>query len=435
MRRWMKAAAVYAEPQVLAILFLGFSAGIPLSLTGQTLQVWMREQGVSLTGIGLYSLVGLPYVFKFLWAPLVDAVRLPFFSRRFGRRRGWLIAAQLAVAAAIVALGLNDPLAHPVLTAALATLVAFCSATQDIVVDAFRVESLTPERNAAGMANYVAGYRVANLVATAGAFELTNFWQQSGYAGAAGWGVTYTVMAVCIGIGSLAALLAREPVVTPAAVHSGYTPFRQRFGDAVIEPFRDFMRQPHWLAALAFVILFKFGDSFAGVMTAPFVIDIGFDKTEYGRVVKIFGFGATLLGGFIGGYLARALSLRRALLLAAVLQLASNFMFVWLAEAGPQLWLLVLTVAIENLTGGGGTVIFVAYLSGLCRNPAYTATQYALLSALSAVGRTFLASFAGLNADLLGWTNFFLLTVAAAVPGLILLLWLNRFQERKGMEQ
>ena len=424
MGNWRAAALVYLEPRVLAMLFLGFSAGVPLALTGQTLQVWMREAGVSLAVIGYFALVGTPYTLKFLWAPAVDAVRIPLLTRWLGRRRSWLVATQVLLAVAILLLGLNDPIARPELTALLAILVAVCSATQDIVIDAFRVESLEQSRLAAGMANYVAGYRVALLVSTAVAFEIASRFQLDGFPGSAGWGATYAIMAALIGVGLIVACLSREPE-QPAGRTAPET-LAGRFRTAVVDPFRDFVQRPDWLAILLFVTLFKFGDAFAGVMTAPFVIDIGFDKTDYGRVVKVFGFFATLLGGFLGGYLFRLVSVPTALWTAGILQLVSNFMFVWLAEAGPQMGLLIATVAIENLTGGIGTVVFVAYLSSLCENRSYTATQYALLSALSAVGRTNLSAFAGKLAEEVGWTWFFLASVGLAIPGLTLLAWIAR---------
>jgi MFS transporter, PAT family, beta-lactamase induction signal transducer AmpG len=426
MRRVLAAAAVHLEPRVVAVLFLGFSSGIPLALTGQTLSVWLRETGVSLTVIGLFALVGLPYVLKFLWAPVIDAVPVPVLTRLLGRRRGWLIATQLALLASVVALGGNDPLANPFATALLALVVAFCSASQDVVVDAFRVESLEKSQFAAGMANYVAGYRVALLVSTAGAFELASLLQHGGLAGRLGWAATYAAMAALVLAGSIAVLLSKEPEHAPPSGEPQGQTLGKRLLAAAVDPLRDFLRRPDWLAILLFVMLFKFADAVAGVMTAPFVLDIGFDKTDYGRIVKLFGFAATLIGGFAGGALYRVAGERPSLWIAGILQGASNLMFVWQAQAGPDLNLLIATIGVENLSGGLGTVVFVAYLSGLCRNRAYTATQYAMLSAVSAVGRTVLSASSGWIADRSGWTAFFLLTTVAAVPGLILLAYLGR---------
>lgn len=434
MRRWLAAVAVYAEPRVLAILFLGFTAGLPLALTGQTLSVWLKEEGLSLAAIGAFALVGLPYVLKFLWAPVVDAVRVPVLGRLLGRRRGWLVTTQLLLMAAIVALGRHNPVADPWLTAMLAFTVAVCSATQDIVIDAFRIESLEERDYAAGMANYIAGYRVAMLISSFGVFELADYFQRSGALGPAGWSRAYYAMAGLVLIGVVTALLSREPAAGGGEEPTDAT-LARRFAGAVLRPFADFIRRRGWLAILLFVMLFKFGDAFAGIMTAPFVLDLGFDKTDYGRVVKLFGFVATLTGGFLGGYVHRLTEGRPVSLWSAgLLQMVSNLMFVWLAVAGRDYGVLVLTIAVENLTGGYATVIFVAYLSGLCRNRDYTATQYALLSALSAVGRTVLSASSGAFAEAMGWPSFFLLTTVAAVPGLVLLWWLGRHAEaRPGM--
>ena len=386
----------------------------------------MKEEGVSLTAIGLFALVGLPYVIKFAWAPLVDAARIPFLTRWLGRRRAWLITTQLALIAAIVALGSVDPVAVPAVSAALALAVAFCSASQDIVIDAFRIESLPDDRQAAGMANYVAGYRVALLVSTAGMFEVVAMFQGAGLVGTAGWFAGYAIAASLIAIGMVTVLLSREPDDPGQEARARHARERGAFAAAVIDPFREFVSRPMWLAVLLFVMLFKFGDAFAGIMTAPFVLDIGFDKTDYGRIVKLFGLIAVLLGGFTGGYVYRVAGIVRSLWIAGIIQMLSNLMFVLQANVGADYGLLVLTIGVENFTGGIGTVIFVAFISGLCRERAYTATQFALLTALSAVGRTVLSASAGWFADTIGWQSFFLLTTAAAVPGLLLLWWLAR---------
>ena len=390
----------------------------------------MKEEGVSLTAIGLFALVGLPYVLKFTWAPLIDAVHVPGLTRWLGRRRAWLITTQLALIAAIVGLGSIDPVAAPVTTAALALAITFCSASQDIVVDAFRIESLSEERQAAGMANYVAGYRVALLISTAGMFEIVAIVQAGGMAGSAAWFVGYAIAAALIAIGMVTVLLSDEPDglddQTACSQSADHFASGSAFLAAVIDPFREFLQRPMWVGVLLFVMLFKFGDAFAGIMTAPFVLDIGFDKTDYGRIVKVFGFAAVLIGGFAGGYVYRVAGTITSLWIAGLVQMLSNLMFVWQAVAGADYSLLVLTIGVENFTGGLGTVIFVAFISSLCRDRAYTATQFALLSALAAVGRTVLSASAGWFADTIGWPAFFVLTTGAAVPGLLLLWWLVR---------
>ena len=311
----------------------------------------MKEEGVSLTAIGLFALVGLPYVLKFTWAPLIDAVHVPGLTRWLGRRRAWLITTQLALIAAIVGLGSIDPVAAPVTTAALALAVTFCSASQDIVVDAFRIESLSEERQAAGMANYVAGYRVALLISTAGMFEIVAIVQAGGMAGSAAWFVGYAIAAALIAIGMVTVLLSDEPDglddQTACSQSADHFASGSAFLAAVIDPFREFLQRPMWVGVLLFVMLFKFGDAFAGIMTAPFVLDIGFDKTDYGRIVKVLGFAAVLIGGFAGGYVYRVAGTITSLWIAGLVQMLSNLMFVWQAVAGADYSLLVLTIGVE----------------------------------------------------------------------------------------
>jgi PAT family beta-lactamase induction signal transducer AmpG len=275
------------------------------------------------------------------------------------------------------------------------------------------------------MADYVAGYRVAILVSAAGALELTSALQRGGETGMAPWFGTYAIMAALMLVGVATVLLSHEPSVARATTTPGS--LQGRFGAVVRDPFADFIRRPGWLLILLFVVFFKFGDALAGNMTAAFVLrGVGFEKTEYARVVKVFGFAAVLIGGFVGGWVYRVVGTVRSLWIAGMAQMISNLLFVWQARVGRELSALMLTIGVENLAGGLGSVIFVAYLSGLCRNRAYTATQYALLSALAAVGRTVLASSGGWFAEELGWVSFFLLTTAAALPGLALLWWLTR---------
>lgn len=412
---------VYVQPRVAAMLLLGFSSGLPLALTGATLQVWMKDAGVSLSTIGLYALVGIPYVLKFLWAPLVDALPLPFLTRRLGRRRAWLVASQAGLMAAVIAMGQADPVKAPLVLAGLALLVAFLSATQDIVIDAFRVESLEADQQAAGMANFVAAYRVALLVSTAGAIELYALLGAMDISGPSGWSVVYIALAMLMLVGMTAVLLSTEPE-GPDQTAGGALPLWQ----TALRPFTEFSQRQGWFAILVFVLLFKLGDAAAGVMTAPFVLDLGFEMTTYGRVVKGIGLIAVLAGGFAGGFAARSMGTITALWIAGVTQMASNAMFVWLANTGPDLNLLIATIGVENFTGGFGTVVFVAYLSALCQERAYTATQFALLTSLAAVGRTILSSVTGYVVEAAGWPGFFTLSMLAAVPGLLFLWWLTR---------
>jgi MFS transporter, PAT family, beta-lactamase induction signal transducer AmpG len=447
---WRESLAVYLQPRVLIVMLLGFSSGLPLALSGSTLLVWMREAGVDLGTIGLFALVGTPYTLKFLWAPLVDALHVPFFTHAFGRRRGWLVFSQLLLIGAILLLALTDPAHSPLFVALGALLVAMMSSTQDIVVDAFRVESLPENEQAAGMASYVAAYRIGMLVSTAGVLFLVTAFESTGIGRNSAWMWGYVVMAALVLIGTITALLATEPEASKQAeenqdfelpqsqkpwlsflldvIRRIFPPelLETRFARTAIRAFFDFLERKDALTVLAFVVLFKFTDAFSGTMTAPFVIDLGFTRNDYAAIVKGVGLAATLIGGFAGGYVARRYSLATSLWIGGVLQASSNLAFAWLAHVGVNQWALALAISVENFTGAIGTVIFVAYLSALCQNPLHTATQYALLTALSAVGRTYLSSGAGYVAAATGWPLFFGISVLVAIPSLMLLAWLQK---------
>jgi PAT family beta-lactamase induction signal transducer AmpG len=428
MTRLWRTLKVYLEPRVLVILFLGFSAGLPLALSGSTLLFWMAEAGVDIKAIGLFSLVGTPYTIKFFWAPIVDALNVPVLSSLLGRRRGWLVFSQLLLMVAIVFLGTLDPVSAPWWVALGALLVATASATQDIVIDAFRVESLDDDQQAAGMANYVAAYRVGMLVSTAGAIGLVEYFERSGAVSTDLWFYAYCGMAALVLVGIFAVLASKEPATSQAVAAEQEEERFDALGKlwhSAVDAFADFFSKPYAVAILLFVLLFKFCDSFAGVMTGPFVVKIGFERVDYVALVKGVGFAAALLGGFAGGFLARAVPMIKALWIAGILQMASNLVFAWLAWVGVNNAALGLTIAVENFTGGIGTVVFVAYLSTLTRNALHTATQFALLTAFAAVGRTYLASVSGFVVDATGWMWFFIITAIAALPGFALLAWLQ----------
>jgi PAT family beta-lactamase induction signal transducer AmpG len=426
---------VYLELRVLVVLLLGFSSGLPLALAGSTLQAWMTDAGVSLAAIGLFALVGTPYTFKFCWAPFMDAYDAPVLSRLLGRRRGWLVLSQLILIAAILWLGFTDPQTSPWLVALAALVVATASATQDIVIDAYRVESLPPDRQAAASASYVAAYRVGMLVSGAGTLLIVDRLRLAGMADiAAAWRFGFAAMALLILVGVLAAFMGREP--RHAAEKAGDA--ASRLLTVAIAAFRDFLTMRYALLVLLFVLLYKFCDAFAGTLTVPFLLKLGFTKTQYAAIAKGVGFAAALAGGFAGGALARNVSMASCLWIGGILQMLSNLAFSWQALVGVDEWALTLTIVVENFTGGVGTVMFVAYLSALCRNPLHTATQYALLSAFAAFGRTYLSSGAGFIAEETGWVWFFIITAFAALPGLALLAWLQarghfaEFELRRG---
>jgi PAT family beta-lactamase induction signal transducer AmpG len=424
-RSWRGAAAVYADRRMLVILAMGFSSGLPLLLTLGTLDYWMREVGVDLKTIGLFALAGLPYSFKFLWAPVMDHAPLPPFTRLLGRRRGWTLATQLGLAAAIVALGASDPAGAPLATAAAAVAVAFFSASQDVVIDAYRIEILGPDEQGAGAAATQLGYRIGMLASGAGALAL---------AAALPWSTVYAAMAGMVGVGALAVLAAPEPPqphgAAPAAPGSRATGVARILGalrGSVLEPLLDFIGRRGWMAILLLALLYKFGDAVSGKMANPFYVDMGFTKLEVASVTKVWSIVATMAGVAVGGALVAKLGTFRALLAGGVLQAATNLLYSLLAVSGHSVPMLAVAVGADSFTGGLASAAFVAYLSGLC-NARFTATQYALLTSLMAAGRTALSSGSGWLADALGWAPFFALTAALAIPGLLLLLWLMRLE-------
>lgn len=415
---FLHAAAVYRDRRVIAVLFLGFSSGLPLALTFGTLTFWLAEVGIDKGAIGLFALAGTAYGWKFVWAPLVDRLSLPLFTPTFGRRRGWLLFFQLALVASILALGASDPAENLVATAVLAVLVAFCSASQDIMIDAYRVEILEERQQGAGAAVIVIGYRVAMLVSGAGALFL---------AGYAGWFAAYAAMAALILVGVITVLLSEEPhpdALRPVAA-PGKPPF-ERLRETVVEPFAEFLRRNGVGTAaviLLFIMFYKLGDAMLGVMSNPFYVELGFTKEEVASVVKTFGFFATLGGGLLGGILINARGIIPSLWVCGVLQMVSNLVFAVQAWLGHSVAFLAVTIGVENLAGGMGTAAFVAYLSSLC-NVHYTATQYALLTSFMAQTRTVLASGGGFLAESVDWISFFVITTIAAAPALLLLWWL-----------
>jgi len=423
LQTWVKATQVYFEFRVILILLLGFSSGLPLLLVYGTLSAWLHDEGVSLTVIGWFSMASSAYALKFMWAPLVDRCPLPVLTKLLGQRRSWLLFSQICVIAAILLLGGSDPSGDLIWTAKCAVLLAFASATQDIVVDAYRIEVLDEKRMGAGASNYVVGYRIATFVSGAGALIIAD---------QAGWFAAYCVMALLVLVGILATFMGPEPDrdddEQPSRAQNDTGPGSQILRvlkSSVWMPFADFMTRRNWIAVLIFIALYKYGDALLGVMANPFYLDIGFSKTEIGLVTKGFGLAMTILGGVLGGAFVARYGTLNALMIGGILQAASNGVFALQAWVGPELPMLFVTIGIENLTGGIGTIAFVAYLSGLC-NVAYTATQFALLSSLMAFTRTVLASGGGWLADQIDWVSYFLLTGFAAIPGLVMLIWLIR---------
>jgi PAT family beta-lactamase induction signal transducer AmpG len=411
-RGWQRALEVYSDRRVLRILPLGFASGLPLLLTYSTLSTWLKADGISLKAIGAFALVGTPYAFKFVWSPLIDRLPPPL---PFGRRRGWGITIQILLIVAVLALGSCDPKGDLALMGALATLVAFLSASQDIVIDAYRVESLTPEEQGPGAALIQAGYRIAMLIAGAGSLVIAQH---------ASWFAAYAAMAALLLVGLAVFVFAPEPEPS-AAVRRGPESVRAWLKAAIIDPFTDFMRRPLWPVILIFIFGYKLGEALAGRMASPLYIELGFTFDEIAAVSKLFGFFATVGGALLGGALTAKIGPLRALLICGVLQSLGNLAYVLQAVSGHDIHVLALCVAAENLTGGMAAAAMVAYLSSLC-SPAYTATQYALLSSVAVVGLNIVGSSSGALAEALGWVDYFLMTTVVTVPALILLFWISR---------
>jgi len=405
---WRETLAAIFSGRMGVALLMGFASGLPLLLTGSVLQAWLKRSDVDLTSIGLFALVGLPYTLKFLWSPLFDRYAPPLF----GRRRGWLIAMQIALAAALFGLSAADPSPGSLLPVSMAALaVAFFSASQDIVVDAYRRESLSDLELGLGSALYVNGYRVGLLAAGAGGLIL---------AGTYSYEAMYRLMAVVMAACILVSLAAPEPPLPPGRPAT--------LKDAVILPFRDyFTRDGAWLA-LAFILFYKIGDTMASAMTTPFYLDLGYSEVEIGTVVKLFGFWATIIGGTLGGVWILRIGMRRALWLFGVGQMVSTLGFVVLAGITPTTAALATVVAIENFTGGLGTAAFVGFMASLT-DRRFTATQYALLSSLMGVPRVIASAPTGWLAEAMGWGGFFLMCTLIAIPGLALLRWIGRLAD------
>jgi len=385
---------------MLVSFVMGFASGLPLLLTISVLQAWMKDEGVDLSVIGLMALVGLPYTLKFLWAPLFDRFTLPFL----GRRKGWLLVAQITLMLSIVGLGFTNPSNNPWLVAFAAFLVTFFSASQDIVIDAYRREDLADEELGLGSSLYVNGYRLAMLLASGGGLILADV---------TSFRLVYLTMASCMSVGVIATLLTPEPEVPAGSPKS--------LKEAVVDPFKEYFSRTGALWILAFILFYKIGDTMASAMTIPFYLDIGFSKTEIGAVVKLFGFWATIAGSLAGGIFILQCGINRSLWVFGFLQAISTAGFAVLFYIGHSIPALAAVVAFENFSAGLGTSAFVAFMASLT-NKKFTATQYALLSSLMGVPRVFASAPTGFMVEAMGWSGFFIFCALIAIPGMLLLL-------------
>ena len=397
------------RPSVLHVIFsrrmlvafvMGFAGGLPLLLTMGILQAWMMEAGIGLTWIGMITLVQIPYTWKFLWAPFLDRFTPPFL----GRRRGWLFTAQIALMASIAGLGFSDPVKNPWMMIMAAILVAFFSATQDIVIDAYRREDLPDEELGLGSSMYIYGYRLGMLLASGGGMILADHLS---------FPRVYLIMSLCLLPGVVTTLLTPEPSVNVDLPRS--------MKEAMVNPLIDYFKRSGALWILAFILLYKIGDTMASAITTPFYLQIGFSKTEIGAVVKLFGTAATLTGALFGGLLLLKMGINRGLWVFGVLQALSTACFAILARIGYNISMLAGVIGFENLSSGMGTAAFVAFMASIT-NKKFTATQYALLTSLIGLPRALASSVTGLIAKNIGWEGFFIGCTLIAIPGMLLLL-------------
>ena len=425
---WREVFAVYAEAPTLRMLLLGFSAGLPLLLVFGTLSFWLREAGINRTTIGYLSWVGLAYAFKWVWAPLVDRMPIPVLTRLLGRRRSWLLVSQIVIIGALIGIGLTDPrlALTPVVWCALA--IAFGSATQDIALDAYRIESADTDRQAALAAAYQTGYRIAMIWAGAGALWIAARAEVSGVAGyqQGAWQTAYWVMAASMLLGVTTVLLSPEPVARAFKPARNAAEWLQ---GALIEPFADFLRRygKQALLILALIAIYRISDVVMGIMANPFYVDMGYTKDEVAAVTKIYGVIMTLVGAFVGGVLAMRYGVMKVLMLGAVLSAASNLLFAWLSTRGHDVVGLTFVISADNLSSGIASAAFIAYLSSLT-NINYSATQYALFSSMMLLLPKFLAGYSGAYVDAFGYGHFFTATALLGLPVLVLVYLASRIE-------
>ncbi|OUS31630.1 AmpG family muropeptide MFS transporter [Gammaproteobacteria bacterium 45_16_T64] len=440
---WRQSLLSYRHPRVIAMLFFGFSAGLPYLLVFSTLSAWLRDEGVSRTTIGFFSWVGILFSIKVFWAPVIDSKAIPWLTRSLGQRRSWMLVAQVGIAASLVSMAMIEPTSNIETFARLAVLVAFCSATQDICIDAYRIEAVQPELQASMAATYIFGYRLAMLVAGAGAFYIADW---------ASWGMAYLTMAGFMVVGVITTFVVSEPEVVRATEAdplqslvirwADYVPHipwilpRHRvawFLGAVVTPFVEFFKRNGWyaLTILLFISVFRISDITMGVMANPFYLDMGYQKKEIASVAKIFGFFMTIAGSFLGGVLVARFGLFRPLVIGSVMVALTNLIFAWMAGQPHDIALLATVISADNLAGGISNVVFIAYLSSLT-NTSYTATQYALFSSIMTLPGKFIGGFSGIMVDANGYEWFFVYASVLGIPAIGLAIYLM-WRERVGL--
>ncbi|WP_457676831.1 AmpG family muropeptide MFS transporter [Thiolapillus sp.] len=427
---WAESFLVYRNPRVVAMLFLGFSAGLPILLVFGTLSAWLRVEGVDKTTIGFVSWVALAYGLKFFWSPLIDRAPLPVLGKALGQRRSWMLLAQIGVIYGLVGMASSDPVNHLEATILFAVITAFSSATQDITIDAWRIEAIGEDFQGAMAGAYQLGYRLGMIVAGGGAFSLAYYYS---------WPVAYLFMAGFMLIGPVMVMIIGEPEHPAVAAADRSLPplvrLRRWFVAAVINPFREFFQRQgaFALVILAFIMVYRISDITLGVMANPFYIDMGYSELEIGLVTKTVGPFVTIAGALVGGVLVMRYGKMRMLLAGSVLVVLTNLLFAWLATREAELLWLILVVGADNLAAGIATTTFVAYLSGLT-NKAYTATQYALFSSIMLLLAKFVAGFSGMVVDATSYPVFFIYAAALGIPSIGLILVLIRREQREVVE-
>lgn len=400
---------IFTSFRMFTVMVLGFASGLPLGLTGGTLQAWMKTENIDITTIGLFSLVGLPYTLKFIWAPIMDRYVPPMF----GRRRGWMFVTQLGLIMAIIALGFSDPTLTPQYVAFFAVCVAFFSASQDIAIDAYRTEVLHENELGAGAGVYIMGYRIAMIVSGALALIMADH---------LAWSTIYLIMAGCMGVGLLASIFGEEPETNQAAPKT--------LADAVYKPFAEFFKRVGAVEMLIFILIYKIDVAFAMALTTPFMLDLGFTKTDVGAVLKGVGLVATIGGTLMGGALLSKWGIKKSLWVFGIIQGLSGFMFFLLAKVGHSYPMMMAAICVENICSGLATAAFTAFMMNMC-DKRFTATQFALLTSFMALTRIMVQTPSGFIAKNLGWEMYFIVSIVISIPGLLMLLRYDKWQQHQ----
>ena len=400
---------IYYSKKILLVFVMGIASGIPLYMILSTLFIWLTRENIDISTVGLFALTQIPWSLKFTWAPFIDNYKIPILSKFFGQRKSWLLITQILLIFSLILLGFSDPTENLILTASFALLTAFFSANQDIIIDAFRIEILEDELQGAGAAATQFGYRVGGIIAGAGSLYLKSVFS---------WSEVFILIAIVILFLMILCIFVFKT--------DSYRKKKNQNG--LLAPFKEFIKRnstKNLIIILFFIFFFKFGDVVAGIMANPFYVKIGFSNIDIANASKIFGVLMTLLGVFCGGYLVKKIGLINSLIFSGFLQIVSNLLYVLLNVVGPEFKFLLITISGENFSGGLGSASFVAYLSVLCKKE-FSGTQYALLSSIMGLARTFLSSPSGFIVESLGWSYFFVLSTIFGLPGLIILFWMKR---------